>query len=181
MSFLLTNILIGIGLSMDAFSLAIIYGTINISKRKKWLLSSIVALYHFINPQLGYLLGDNVLSKYILNPEILIGFIFLVIALQMLWSIKKEEEVKNLQTKGSLLLFGLTVSIDSFSIGMGFGTFQQPYLEIILSSLIYSMISGLFTYIGLTIGTGLNKQFGKIATVFGSIILIGLSIYYFLI
>lgn len=181
MSFLLTNFLIGIGLSMDAFSLAIIYGTLNISKKRKWLLSGIVAIYHFFNPLLGYLFGDNVLSKYILNPEILIGFIFGIIAIQMLWSVQKEEEIKSLKTLGSLLLFGLTVSIDSFSIGMGFGTLQNTFSEITLSALIYSIISGSFTFLGLTIGTSLNKRFGKIATVFGSIILLGLAVYYFLI
>lgn len=180
MSFFVTNLLIGIGLSMDAFSLAILYGTLNLSKKKIYSLSIIVGIYHFFMPLFGYLIGDNVLAKYILNPEFLVGVIFLVISIQMLCSLKKEEEIKTLSGLGSLLLFGFTVSIDSFSIGMGFGAMQHTTISIISSCLIYSLTSATFTYLGLTIGTSLSKKFGKIATFIGSLILLGLSIYYFL-
>lgn len=181
MSFLFTNLLIGIGLSMDAFSLSILYGTLNLKKQKIIKLSLIVGCYHLIMPILGYMIGDNILSKYILDPEILVGIIFLVISLQMLFSIKKEEEVKTLNSNGSLLLFGFTVSIDSFSVGMGFGTLKYVLFDVILSAFTFSIVSSFFTFLGLSIGKYLSKRFGKIAVFFGSIILLGLSIHYFLI
>lgn len=181
MSFFLTNLLIGIGLSMDAFSLSILYGTLNLKKSKILWLSIIVGIYHFLMPLLGSLIGNHVLANYIPDPEFLIGVIFTVISVQMLFSIKKEEEVKTLKGIGSLLLFGFTVSIDSFSIGMGFGTLKNSLLRTFLSSLIYSFTSLLFTYLGLNIGTSLTKKFGKIATFFGSILLLAIAIHYFLI
>ncbi len=181
MSFFVTNLLVGIGLSMDAFSLAILYGTINLRRKTIWQLSTIVGIYHFFMPLLGYLIGDHFLARYILDPEFLVGAIFLVIAIQMLLSLKKEEEVKPLQSIGSLLLFGFTVSIDSFSIGIGFGTLGQSIISILSSCIVYSLTSATFTYFGLTIGTSLSHRFGKWSTFIGSIILLGLSIHYFLI
>lgn len=181
MSFLFTNLLIGIGLSMDAFSLSILYGTLNFSKSKILKLSGIVGIYHFFMPILGHIVGEHVLAHYIPDPEFLIGVIFTVISLQMLWSLKKEEQIKTLKGLSGLLLFGFTVSIDSFSIGMGFGTLNHSFPHVLLSSFIFSLTSFIFTYIGLSIGSTLSQKFGKMATFFGSIILLGLAIHYFFI
>lgn len=181
MSFFLTNLFVGIGLSMDAFSLAILYGTLNLKKNKIILLSTIVGIYHFFMPLFGFFIGDHVLSNYILDPEFLIGVIFTVIAIQMLLSLKKEEEVKSLKGLGALLLFGFTVSIDSFSIGMGFGTLRLPFMKIIMSSIIYSITSCTFTFLGLSIGSTLSNRFGKLATFLGSVILLAIAIHYFFI
>lgn len=181
MSFFITNILVGLGLSMDAFSLSILYGTLNLNKRKVLLLSFIVGIYHFFMPLIGYIIGDNILSQYILDPEFLIGIIFTIIAVQMFLSINKEEDIKPLSRAESLLLFGFTVSIDSFSIGMGFGTLKNNVMQILISSIIYSIMSFTFTYLGLTIGKKLSDKFGKIATLIGGIILFCFAIRYFLI
>lgn len=181
MSFFITNLFIGIGLSMDAFSLAILYGTLNFKKRKILWLSIIVGIYHFLMPLLGYIIGENVLANYILNPEHLIGIIFTVIAVEMLLSLRKNEEVKSLKGLGGLLLFGFTVSIDSFSIGMGFGTLKLTVIEMIIASIIYSLTSCFFTYLGLSIGSSLSEKFGKIATFIGSVILLTIALHYFFI
>ena len=42
---------------MDAFSLALIYGTQGITKKNKILLSLIVGIYHFIMPLIGVAIG----------------------------------------------------------------------------------------------------------------------------
>ena len=41
--------LLAIGLSMDAFSLAILYGTLGFTKHKMFILSIIVGIFHFFN------------------------------------------------------------------------------------------------------------------------------------
>lgn len=43
-------IMIAIGLSMDAFSLAILYGTLNFTKRKTLTLATCVGVFHFFMP-----------------------------------------------------------------------------------------------------------------------------------
>ena len=59
----LTILLIGISLSMDAFSLALVYGIIGMNHKQKIILSLIVAMYHFIMPLIGLSFGtfiDNI-------------------------------------------------------------------------------------------------------------------------
>ena len=48
-------ITIAISLSMDAFSLSLLYGTLNLEKKFIWKLSLIVSIYHFFMPILGQL------------------------------------------------------------------------------------------------------------------------------
>ena len=70
-----TILLIGISLSMDAFSLALVYGIAGISDHKKIMLSIIVGLYHFIMPLIGVTLGmviDNIINLHIVASIILI-------------------------------------------------------------------------------------------------------------
>ena len=69
---------------MDAFSLALIYGTQYITKKGKILLSIIVGVYHFIMPLIGLTLGLYVTSKVIINTNILVGIILSLIAIEMI-------------------------------------------------------------------------------------------------
>ena len=57
MSSFITILLIGISLSMDAFSLALAYGMTSIKEKEKILLSLIVGAYHFIMPLIGLNFG----------------------------------------------------------------------------------------------------------------------------
>ena len=71
MSSFLTILLIGISLSMDAFSLALVYGIQGMSKRDKIFLSLIVGVYHFIMPLIGLTFGtilDNINIISIATP-----------------------------------------------------------------------------------------------------------------
>lgn len=173
---LLEILIIAIGLSMDAFSLAILYGTLGLKKKTIYTLSIIVGIFHFMMPLLGYLLGDLFLAKLLPEPRLLVGCIFLMLSLQMLYSLKKEEEITLLTGMISLLLFGFTVSLDSFSVGLGLGAMMY---SLPLCCVMFSLASALFTFLGLKIGTNFSNHFGKWATVFGGVLLLGLSISYF--
>ena len=84
---------------------------------------------------------------------------------------EKVHELKFLE----MLLFGLAVSIDSFSVGIGIKNISNNML---ISSLIFSVTSFIFTYIGLILGNKINKLIGSIATLIGGIILILFGILY---
>ena len=62
---IITIILIAISLSMDAFSLALIYGTQGIPKKHKLLLATIVGLYHLIMPLIGLTIGKYIENRII--------------------------------------------------------------------------------------------------------------------
>ena len=63
---IVTIFLIALSLSIDAFSLALIYGTQGISKRDKIILAIIVGMYHFIMPLIGLSIGSFLTDKIII-------------------------------------------------------------------------------------------------------------------
>ena len=78
-------------------------------------------------------------------------------------------------SKIELILFGLAVSIDSFSVGIGLNTITNNY---ILSSTIFSISAFLFTYLGLILGKKVSEMIGKVATVVGGITLVIIAFIY---
>lgn len=170
-------LLIGIGLSMDAFSLAIIYGANNIEKKKIMLLSVIVGIFHFIMPNLGSILSNHFLSGFILYSNIITGIVFLILAIQMIFSLKEEENAKQITSYLEIFLFAIAVSLDSFSVGMALSLENQ---NLILGGIIFTFVSAIFTFIGLILGKYLGKKTGKIGKVIGIIILFVFSIKYLL-
>ena len=177
MNTLLTTILIGIGLSMDAFSLSFSYGTLNINKKDRVILSSLVGLFHFFMPLLGLFVGNIILKYIIIDLDILLAIIISLIGIEMIISSIKKEDNTMLLSLLSFILFAFSVSIDSFSVGIGLKGINNNYLQV---SIIFSLCSFIFTYVGLILGTKLSDLVGRYAKTIGGIILIGLGIYYFL-
>lgn len=168
-------ILIGISLSMDAFSLALAYGTLNLKNRNINLLSIIVGLYHYFMPLLGMFVGKKIINLLPISSNFLVFIVLFLIGIQMIIeSFKEEKEIKKLNLF-EMILFGIAVSIDSFSLGLGLKTlYKNPYI----SALIFSISSMLFTYIGLKLGKKINQKIGNISTIFGGITLIIIGIIY---
>lgn len=171
-----TTLIIGISLSMDAFSLALIYGTQSISKRDKIILSIIVGIYHFVMPLLGVFLGNIILKYLVINLSIVVSIIFLFIGIEMIISSIKDDSHDFVVSIFGFLIFGLSVSIDSFTTGIGLNVINNNYLEV---SSIFCIVSGSFTYLGLILGNKLGSIFGKLSTIIGGVILIILGIFYF--
>ena len=171
-----TTLIIGISLSMDAFSLALIYGTQSISKKNKIILSIIVGIYHFVMPLLGVFLGNIILKYLVINLSIVVSIIFLFIGIEMIISSIKDDSHDFVVSIFGFLIFGLSVSIDSFTTGIGLDVINNNYLEV---SSIFCIVSGSFTYLGLILGNKLGSIFGKLSTIIGGVILIILGIIYF--
>jgi len=171
-----TTLLVGISLSMDAFSLALIYGTQNISRRNKIILSMIVGMYHFFMPLLGLFLGNIITDYLIINISMLVAVIFLIIGIEMIISNLKDKEEKLFLNLPGFFIFGFSVSVDSFTTGIGLNVINSNYLEV---AIIFCLVSGIFTFLGLVLGNRLKRYFGKISAIIGGIILIILGIYYF--
>lgn len=168
-------LLTAIGLSMDAFSLALIYGTLNMRSKMNNIMSITVGIFHFFMPILGYTIGQIILNIIRINPNVLVGIIFIILAIEMLISLKKEEQAKVLTNILSIILFAFTVSIDSFSVGIAYGALKN---NIVLAGIIFSIVSALFTYGGVNMGKRLVNKYGNIANIIGSIILLILGISY---
>ena len=164
---------IALGLSMDAFSLAIAFGTNKLSIKKELLLSAFVGIFHYIMPLLGTIFGVK-LNFIIHGSNILVGMIFLILAAEMYTSI--DEKKKGIITNFlSIIFFSFTVSIDSFSVGIALGI-TQNYSH--LAFLTFSLVSATLTLTGLLVGKYLSQKLEKKAIYFGIAILVLLSIKY---
>lgn len=168
-------ILIGISLSMDAFSLSLAYGTLNIKNRNINLLTLIVGLYHFFMPLIGMFVGKKIVSLLPIESDTLVFIVLFLIGIEMIIeSFKEEKEIKNLNIL-EMLLFGFAVSIDSFSLGFGLKSlYKLPYV----SAFIFSISSMIFTYLGLKLGKKINQKIGSFSTILGGITLIVIGIIY---
>ena len=175
MNIFFTCFLIAVSLSMDAFSLALIYGTYGLSSRDELLLSGIVGIYHLIMPLLGLFFGSIIMKYFIFDVNLVVGIIFFIIGIEMLLSLKKEEEIKFLVSFLGFLFFGLSVSIDSLTTGIGLSAISHNYFGV---ASLFMVVSALFTYFGLRFGNRLNLSFGKYATLFGGLMLLILAISY---
>lgn len=168
---------IAVSLSMDAFSLSLAYGTLGLTKKEVNKLATIVGIYHFFMPLIGLFFGRLFLKLIPLNPDLIVFIVLTFVGVEMIIESLKKEEVSKKTSLIELLFFGLAVSIDSFSVGIGLNSISNNYL---LCSCIFSITSFLFTYFGLKLGYKINQIVGKISTIIGGIVLIILGIFYLL-
>ena len=176
MSQILIYFFIAISLSMDAFSLAISIGTIEINKKNLIKLPITIGIFHFFMPIIGNKIGNIIHYKLFGKTNYLTALIFLILAIEMKLSKDSNEPVKIINIL-TILFVALLVSIDSFTVGIAFGMNKE---NIILSSFIISVTSFFFTTIGLIIGNKLKEKNQNQANNIGIFILILISIKYLL-
>ena len=173
MSILISLFMIGVSLSMDTFSISLSIGTFNISKRKTIFLSVLVGIMHFFMPLFGSMLGYKITTFLNINVNFLLGIILLIIGIEMIVDLnKKESKIFELNIF-NMLLVSLSVSLDSFSTGLGLHAITTNY---ILSGIIFSTCAACFTFLGLLIGKYSNEKIGVFSNIFGIILLFILGI-----
>jgi len=174
MSFFIV-LIIAISLSMDAFSLSLAYGTLDLSKKNIIKLSFIVGLYHFFMPIIGLFIGKTILNFFPINPNVITTIVLCFIGFQMIIETFKDNVDIKVMSTGELLLFGFAVSVDSFSVGIGLNAINNNF---IFCSIIFSISSFLFTYLGLVLGKKISNLIGKASTLIGGFVLIIVGIIY---
>ena len=150
---MLSIFFIGLALSMDAFSLSLSIGLNELSRIKRIIIPLTVGIMHFIMPLLGNLIGEEILNIININPKIIVSIILLYLAIAMFLERKKEKKVI-ISSMLSILLFSFSVSIDSFSVGIGLTGLTEHHF---LSYIIFSLCSMCITHIGLIIGKYSSK------------------------
>ena len=163
---------IGIGLSMDAFSISLSLGTTNPNNKSIIKTSITVGIFHFFMPILGYIIGLYFNTK-INNTNILTSIIFLVLSYEI-YRNRNEEETSILNII-NILLISLSVSLDSFSVGIALGLNNEL---IYIASTIFSLTSLTFTYLGLILGKKINSKYKNISTYIGIILLLIVALKY---
>lgn len=170
-----TLFLIGLSLSLDAFSLSLAYGLLGIRKKKMLYSSLIVGLFHFFMPLLGSFIGIKILSSFKINPKYVIAIVIFLIILEMIKSLKEEVNTELKISFLNMLAFAFFVSLDSFTVGIGL-VYVTAYP--IYASIIFAIVSTILTFIGFILGKYVSGKIGKISKYIGIGILSILLIYF---
>ena len=173
-------LLIGIGLSMDAFSVSICKGLT--TKQFYWKMALTCGLwfgfFQALMPLIGYFLGSQ-FERYITAVDhwIAFGLLFLIGANMIREALSKKEDEPADSSLGfkTMLLLAIATSIDALAVGISFACIQ---VKIWSSILIIGVTTFLFSVLGVKIGNVFGSKFEKSAGIVGGIILIliGLNI-----
>lgn len=171
---IITLIIIGLSLSIDAFSLSLAYGLLNIPKKTIISTSIIVGIFHFIMPILGMLLGNIITDTLNLDSKYILLTILILILIEMIKSLKEENKEHELNII-NMLIFAFLVSFDSFTLGIGIKYLTS---NIFLASTIFMILSSLFTFLGFILGKYLTKKATYKIKLIGIILLLVVIMYF---
>lgn len=169
-------ILISIGLSMDAFAVAVCKG---LSMRKVSLKNALIVALWFgffqaFMPILGYFLGRS-FEKYISSFDHFIAFFLLsFIGVNMIIdSFSKVENETDESLKFSvMLLMAVATSIDALAVGITFAFFIEGIKHLSLAVLLIGIITFLLSFFGVKIGSIFGRNCKAKASRAGGCILI---------
>lgn len=165
-------LLIGVAVSMDAFSAAICKGLS--VKRVKLMHMLIVGLYFGIfqgvMPVLGFLAGTS-FSGLIQKWDHWIAFILLgILGLQMIKeAVESEECPVGDFTYRTMVPLAIATSIDALAVGVTFAFLQVNILQ---AALIIGSFTFLMSALGVRLGNEFGQKFQKPAQISGGVILI---------
>ncbi len=164
-------LLIGVGLSMDAFAVSICKG---LTARQATLGRCLTAGAYFggfqaLMPLLGYLLGTR-LEAFIVNVDHWIAFLLLgVIGFNMVREAGKEEEVDPSFGPGAMLPLAVATSIDALAVGV---TFACLRVEILPAIAIIGTTTLLLSGAGVKLGSAFGARYKAGAELAGGVVLI---------
>ena len=180
--FFFNNILLGVGLAMDAFSVSLANGLNEpcMKTRKMTGVAGIFALFQAAMPMLGWVCVHTVV-QYFSAFEKLIPWIALLLLCyiggKMLYdSIKCPCECEECPGVGlkALLVQGGATSIDALSVG--FTIAEYNFGQALLASGIIAFVTFVICMAGLVIGRKCGMKFSSKASVLGGVILIAIGI-----
>ena len=185
-TFFFNNILLGIGLAMDAFSVSLANG-LNEPQMKKSKITGVAglfALFQGLMPLIGWICVHTIV-QYFNWFEKLIPWIALILLCyiggKMLYdSIKnKEGEETKLRSVGltALLVQGVATSIDALSVGFTIADYSLSLA--VLAVLIIAIVTFFICFAGILIGKKFGTKLAGKAGILGGVILIfiGLEIF----
>lgn len=166
--------LVALGLSMDAFTLALSYGINKVSLKKMLITAGLVGIFHFFMPLIGSYIGDILFVYTIIKPKIVLFFVFLILSIDMyMHYFCEDKEIRKLNLIG-IIFFAFSVSFDSFSVGLGIN-YLFDNIELVL--LIFCITSFTFTFLGFSLGKVISKKYDKFSFIIGGTILLLYSLW----
>ena len=172
-------ILLGIGLSMDAFAVSVCKGLGTPKVQGKHLLSAGAwfGAFQALMPLIGYFLGTS-FHKYIEAVDHWVAFaLLLLIGCNMLReAFSKEEPNPSDASFGwkTMLVMAVATSIDALAVGIALAMDENT--NIYVSAAVIGAITFALSAAGVKIGSVFGEKYEKKARIAGGVILIGIGI-----
>jgi len=184
-SFFFTNILLGVGLAMDAFSVSLANGLHEpcMKTRKMCGIAGVFAVFQALMPMIGWICVHTIV-QYFQSFEKMIPWIALLllgyIGGKMLYdSIRGEDACEENNGVGfaALMVQGVATSIDALSVG--FTIAEYGFMEALLAVALIAAVTFVICLGGLYIGRKAGTKMAGKAGILGGVILIfiGLEIF----
>lgn len=184
-SFLLTALMLGVGLAMDAFSISLVVGLSEpgIKKGRACFVAFIFAFFQALMPLIGWLCVHTVLEYFEAVQKYIPVIAFLLlsyIGVKMLIDARRPADEESCPliklTLTTLLVQGIATSIDALSVGFKIANYN--FAEAFVSALIIAIVTFFICFAGVLLGKKTGTVLaGKAGFLGGSIlIIIGLQI-----
>ena len=182
-SFIITSILLGVGLAMDAFSVSVANGLNepDMRRSKVTLISGTFALFQGVMPLIGWFIVVTAVGALDVLDNLVPWIALAILAIIGVKMIKEglDNEGPEPVSLGmtALLVQGIATSIDALSVG--FTISDYDIVGAVVCALIIAAVTWAICAVGLVAGKKLGSRFTGHATVFGGAILIfiGLEIF----
>jgi putative Mn2+ efflux pump MntP len=174
----LTDIfLIALSMAMDAFAVSLCSGgKIGPGPRPVFRIAFHFGLFQALLPILGWLFG-NTIEPLVKGFDHWVAFGLLTfVGVRMIRSglSKNEEEIVKDPSRGwTMVMLSIAVSIDALAVGLSLGVIG---VTIWTPALVIGLVTGALSLIGLRMGNGVGKRFGKPVEVLGGLVLIGIGV-----
>lgn len=164
---LLELCLLAVGLSMDAFAVSICRGLSHHKLKHSLEAGLYFGIFQGVMPLLGYLLGLKSFG-FMTDMGHWISFaLLLLIGLNMLRGGEEEEKQQ------PMVLLALATSIDAFAVGT---TLALIGADIFSACLLFTLITFLFSAVGVQLGGAFGTKYSKQAEKIGGILLIAIGV-----
>jgi putative Mn2+ efflux pump MntP len=169
---------IAIGLSLDAFSVAITASVTlpEITRRHLFRLAFHFGLFQALMPVLGWLAGrsvESVVREW--DHWVAFGLLFLIGAQSIKCGFSKNKETSSEDPTRGLTLVALSVATSIDALAVGF-TFAVLGVKIVVPALVIGLVASLMTLVGMFLGRRLGGLLGKKAEILAGLVLIGIGV-----
>lgn len=185
-TFMLNSILLGIGLSMDAFSVSLANGLGEPKMRpsKMYGIAGVFAVFQALMPMLGWICVKTVVRLFsafkAMIPWIALILLLYIGIKMLIGGIRKNDDESESPALGitALLLQGIATSIDALSVG--FTIAEYNFIRALSAALIIGGVTFVICFAGLIIGRKFGTKLSHKADILGGIILIIIGIEIFI-
>lgn len=184
--FVVTSIMLGVGLAMDAFSVSLANGLHEpkMKKRKMCGVAGTFAFFQALMPMIGWVCVHTIVNvfqefeKFI--PWIALLLLCFIGGNMLREGIKGEDDEAEAPKVGfvGLMVQGIATSIDALSVG--FTISEYGLIMALVCAIIIAVVTFFICMFGLALGKKFGMKFSNKATIFGGVILIIIGIEIFI-